>query len=237
MCYDPQVMLRERCSCAISERPTSFSVSPLPLCPLCSCLCDLCVTVPFSSSVDCRLSAVDCFSPLTPLFPLDTSHSPVTPLFPLDTQNRGTPPSNMTNRSISVSSPWTPSAASNGIVDPPMFLITSRPLFSANLCALCASALSSSFSLGRAASAPPAGSLFRNSKLTTDNLQLPKSNHSRTSKTFARKSNHYRTYAKRGGWGVLFELSTFNFQLLTLNCSSPLTLLFSLAVLPMWLTI
>src|SRR5208282_2821649 len=90
MCYDPQVMLRERCSCAISERPTSFSVSPLPLCPLCSCLCDLCVTVPFSSSVDCRLSAVDCFSPLTPLFPLDTSHSPVTPLFPLDTQNRGT---------------------------------------------------------------------------------------------------------------------------------------------------
>ena len=41
------------------------------------------------------------FSPLTPLFPLDASHSPVTPLFPLDTRNRGVhPPSNMTRRSI-----------------------------------------------------------------------------------------------------------------------------------------
>ena len=36
---------------------------------------------------------------LTPLFPLDASHSPVSPLFPLDTRNRGVhPPS---NRSIS----------------------------------------------------------------------------------------------------------------------------------------
>src|SRR5208337_4049272 len=45
-------------------------------------------------------------NPLTPLFPLDTSHSPVTPLFPLDTQNGGVPPpSNMTNRSILEFSP------------------------------------------------------------------------------------------------------------------------------------
>jgi hypothetical protein len=43
------------------------------------------------------------FLALTPLFPLDASHSPVTPLFPLHTQKQGgTPPSSgMTNRSIS----------------------------------------------------------------------------------------------------------------------------------------
>ena len=35
---------------------------------------------------------------LTPLFPLDRSHSPVSPLFPLDTKNRaGTPSPGMTN--------------------------------------------------------------------------------------------------------------------------------------------
>jgi hypothetical protein len=33
-------------------------------------------------------------------------------------------------------------------------------------------------------------------------------NHSRTSKKFARKSNYSRTYAKTGGWGLTFELST-----------------------------
>jgi hypothetical protein len=29
---------------------------------------------------------------------------------------------------------------------------------------------------------------------------------------FSPKSNHSRTYAKTGGWGTLFELSTFNFE-------------------------
>jgi hypothetical protein len=33
--------------------------------------------------------------------------------------------------------------------------------------------------------------------------ESPKSNYSRTSKKFARKSNHSRTYAKTGGWGSL----------------------------------
>ncbi len=45
-------------------------------------------------------------NPLSPLFPLDTSHSPVTPLFPLDTRNRGVHPSSNTSmRSISGLSP------------------------------------------------------------------------------------------------------------------------------------
>src|SRR5208337_3461464 len=57
-------MLRGRRSCAISERST---LSPF-----------------VSSSL---------LHPLTPLFPLDASHSPVTPLFPLHTQKQGgTPP-------------------------------------------------------------------------------------------------------------------------------------------------
>ena len=57
------VMLRGRCSCAISECPTPS---------------------PFASP---SLS-----HPLTPLFPLDASHSPVTPLFPLHTQKQGGTP-------------------------------------------------------------------------------------------------------------------------------------------------
>src|SRR5208337_4815854 len=56
-------MLRGRCFCAISERPTPLSFAPPSL-----------------------------LHPLTPLFPLDASHSPVSPLFPLDTQNRGGTP-------------------------------------------------------------------------------------------------------------------------------------------------
>ncbi len=60
MCYAPSVMLRGRGSCTISDRLT---------------------TSPFVSP--------SLFHPLTPLLPLDTSHSPVTPLFPLHTQKQG----------------------------------------------------------------------------------------------------------------------------------------------------
>src|SRR5208337_639895 len=56
-------MLRGRRFCAISDRPTPS---------------------PFASS--------SLFPPLTPLFPLDASHSPVTPLFPLLTQKQGGTP-------------------------------------------------------------------------------------------------------------------------------------------------
>jgi|SRR5271157_757685 len=77
-------MLRGRCSCAISGRPTSSSfASPSLLCPL------------------------------TPLFPLDASHSPVTPLFPLHTQKQGVPPScGLTNRSTSGMHPLRPMSVS-----------------------------------------------------------------------------------------------------------------------------
>ena len=78
-------------------------------------------------------------------------------------------------------------------VGAPTFLISARPLFSANLCVLCASALS--FSPGRAASTRSPDPLISNLKLTTDNLKLRNPNHSRTSETFARKSNYSRRYA------------------------------------------
>src|SRR5208337_4200421 len=60
MCYPWAVMLRGRCSCAISDRltPSSFALSSL-------------------------------FRPLTPLFPLHPRNSPVTPLFPLLTHKQG----------------------------------------------------------------------------------------------------------------------------------------------------
>jgi len=60
MCYASPAMLRGRCSCAISGRPTPSS---------------------FASSSLSR--------PLTPLFPLHPRNSPVTPLFPLLTQKHG----------------------------------------------------------------------------------------------------------------------------------------------------
>ena len=43
-------------------------------------------------------------------------------------------------------------------------------------------------------------------------LSHAKSNYSRRSRKFSRKSNHSRTYAKTGGWGLTFELSTFDFE-------------------------
>jgi hypothetical protein len=60
---------------------------------------------------------------LTPLFPLDTSHSPVTPLFPLDTRNRGVhPPSDMTIRPISEFSPRLLAAAPGKTIETPAYL-------------------------------------------------------------------------------------------------------------------
>jgi hypothetical protein len=99
----------------------------------------------------------------------------------------------MTNRSISESAPRIPSAPPSKIVEPPTFLISARPHFSANLCVLCASALSFSFS------APD----FQPSTFNFQPSFSPKSNYSRTSEQFACKSNHSRTYAKTGGWGCL----------------------------------
>src|SRR5208337_2125894 len=60
MCYAWPAMLRGRCSCAISERPTPSSFA--------------------SPSLTCHL---------TPLFPLHPRNTPVTPLFPLLTQKQG----------------------------------------------------------------------------------------------------------------------------------------------------
>jgi hypothetical protein len=97
MCYALPAMLRGCRSCAISDRPTPLPSFRLPA---------TAHPLPVSSHFEPSTFNFERFSPLSPLFPLDTSHSPVTPLFPLDTRNRGgTPPSNMTNRSIPESSP------------------------------------------------------------------------------------------------------------------------------------
>src|SRR5271157_2425272 len=98
-------MLRGRCSCTISERPTSSSTLRL-----------LATNHPPLAT-----------SSLTPLFPLHPGNSLATPLFPLHTQKQGgTPPSNITNRPISEFSPRILSAPSTGIVGPPAVLISAR---------------------------------------------------------------------------------------------------------------
>src|SRR5208337_1712402 len=199
-------MLRGRRFCAISDRPTPS---------------------PFASS--------SLFPPLTPLFPLDASHSPVTPLFPLLTQKQGGTPL-----------PWYDQSCQFGITSNSIFSRCSPSRRPTLLRALSVRRLSrsgrdgeSSFNSGDSAPnsqipakniesayitvplsiiiinivgaptflslAPPLSffRLFLNSKLTTDHLELPKSNHSRTSTRVARKSNHSRTYAKTGGWGCV----------------------------------
>ncbi len=107
MCDASSAMLKGRGSCAISERPThSPFVSPSLL------------------------------PSLTPLFPLDTSHSPASPLFPLDTQNRGVhPPSNMTNRSISAMCSLRPvSPLFLGVLYVPISMISVLPSLFLLLC-------------------------------------------------------------------------------------------------------
>jgi len=165
---------RGRCRRAISDRPT-----PLPRALFAR------GRSPFVSP--------SLFHPLTPLFPLDASHSPVTPLFPLDTQYRGVhPPSNMTKQSISEFSPRLSTTRQNENVGAPTFVISARP----------SSLRVSAFSAPLRYFFP---SLFRCSPPATSHSPLAtKSNHSRTSEKISRKSNYSRTYAKTGGWGSFF---------------------------------
>src|SRR5208282_398858 len=91
MCYAPPVMLRGRCSCAISERPgastgtQSTRPTPLPTLRVLATSHPLLVSSHFEPST----FNFERLSPLTPLVPLGASHSPVTPLFPLHTQKQG----------------------------------------------------------------------------------------------------------------------------------------------------
>ncbi len=77
-------MLRGRCSCAISERTrplprTLFARAELRgAVPLSSCL-----------AVNCKLSTVDCFSPLSLIIPVHPRNSPVSPIIPVHTQKQG----------------------------------------------------------------------------------------------------------------------------------------------------
>jgi len=115
-------MLRGHRSCAISERPT-----PSPTLRLLA-----------TSHPPLATSSV------TSLFPLMQAILPQVLCFPLIRKTRGSP-SNMTSSSISVFSPSMLTAASSKNVGTPKFLISARLLFSADLCVLCASALSFSF--------------------------------------------------------------------------------------------
>jgi len=64
-------MLRGRCAYAISDRPVTSSGTQTP------------------RSTPSLFASPSLLRPLTPLFPLDASHSPVTPLLPLHTQKQG----------------------------------------------------------------------------------------------------------------------------------------------------
>jgi len=202
MCYASPVMLRGRCSCTISERPTSS---------------------PFASS-SLLLS-------LTPLFPLHARHSPVSPIIPALTQNIGgggipnaafasspsfTSSSSALARTRRRGTKGTLSAAprataaqrvvrppmctteSSGIVGAPTFLSLhtigrsqKRPASERGPCT------SFELSTGHPAKDAHPERVAR----AEGSLQSfsPNSNHSRTSRKFARKSNDSRTYAKTGG--------------------------------------
>jgi len=78
------------------------------------------------------------FSPLTPLFPLDTRIPPVSPLFPLDTKKvGGTPPSTgMTNRSFSAISFGLPLSGELKLLNSSTLELP-IPCFLCGLCVLC----------------------------------------------------------------------------------------------------
>src|SRR5208283_1583237 len=205
---------RGRCSCTISERPTSS---------------------PFASS-SLLLS-------LTPLFPLHARHSPVSPIIPALTQNIGG--GGIPNAAFASSPSFTSSSsalartrrrgtkgtlsaapratAAQRVVRPPMCTTESSGIVGAPT-------FLSLHTIGRSQKRPaserspctnfePVSSFSSDLLLATSHSSLAtKSNHSRTSRKFARKSNYSRTYAKTGGWGV-----SLNFQLLTLNRFFPLS--------------
>src|SRR5208283_4756406 len=180
---------------------------------------------------------------LTPLFPLHASHSPVSPLLPLHTQKHGgggcpnaafasfasfTSSSSALARTRRRGTKGTLSAAPRAtaaqrVVRPPMCTTESSGIVGAPT-------FLSLHTIGRSQKRPaserspctnfePVSSFSSDLLLATSHSSLAtKSNHSRTSRKFARKSNYSRTYAKTGGWGV-----SLNFQLLTLNRFFPLS--------------
>jgi hypothetical protein len=160
-------MLRGRCSCAISNRPTASSTLRL-------------LATRHSSLATAFVS---------PLFPLHPGNSPVTPLFPLHPQKQGRgrlkSSANCGQSIVNCERAFLRSAfttTSIEIVEPPTFLILDAI---------------------RKAQNPPAseGDLYKNFQPSTFNFEpsfSPNSNHSRTSRPFARKSNYSRTYARQG---------------------------------------
>ena len=126
------------------------------------------------------------FRVLSPMRPLDTSHSPASPLFPLDTRKQGVPPCpeprraspDMTIRSI-LGSLF--KGRLLGFLEP-LNLSTFELLNTPSLRAL-------SVSVGRFSLHGFALLATRHSPLAT------KPNHSRTCRPFARNPNYSRTYA------------------------------------------
>jgi hypothetical protein len=148
----------------------------------------------------CGISGLPTSSPalqslLTPLFPLLTRNAPVSLFFPLLTQKQGSGGSPEVKEAKEVKE------VENLAFLTPAFTTTSINIVGAPTFPFLhtSARLQERFaSLLRRASR---GDPFQPSTFNFEPLFSPNPNHSRTSKTFARKSNHSRTYAKTGGGG------------------------------------
>jgi hypothetical protein len=190
MCYASPVMLRGRCSCAISDRPVSASGTQTPR-PTPSSAPRLLVTShSFTQSDPCEGPLATAL--VSPLFPLHPRNRPVTPLFPLLKQKQGG--GRYLMRELSATSAQRSGGETKA--DP-----SRKMIFAAEF--LCHSS-SGDFNRLEQARTASEGGPYTNVELSTLNFEplfSPNSSHSRTSETFARKSNYSRTYAKTGGGG------------------------------------
>ena len=166
------------------------------------------------------------FLPLSPLFPLDASHSPVTPLFPLHTQKQGngalqklSATSDLRSGSKRKAAPY-PSFCCSPLATPhsPLTPLIPAPLATAALRVVSAPIFTTTLSIHVGAPTillrerttatmqfpDRRALLFSHCALLTvarEPLFSPKSNYSRTYEPLSRKSNYSRTYAKHGGGG------------------------------------
>jgi hypothetical protein len=201
VCYASPVMLRGRCSCAISDRPT-----PLPRA--------------IFAKGQTSFAPPSSLHPLSPLFPLHPRNAPVTPLFPLLTQKQGgggvsfasiTSFPLATRHCFENSAPICRLSAVNcePVFLRPAFTTTSIDIVGApTVPFLHASARSQERSPSPTRSGRAPGGPFQPSTFNFQPFFSPNPNHSRTYARVTCKSNHSRTYAKTGGGGMLTTSSS-----------------------------
>jgi hypothetical protein len=192
VCYASPVMLRGRCSCAISDRPT-----PLPRA--------------IFAKGQTSFAPPSSLHPLSPLFPLHPRNAPVTPLVPLLTQKQGgwgvsfasiTSFPLATRHCFENSAPICRLSAVNcePVFLRPAFTTTSIDIVGApTVPFLHASARSQERSPSPTRSGRAPGGPFQPSTFNFQPFFSPNPNHSRTYARVTCKSNHSRTYAKTGG--------------------------------------